>query len=82
MNSNELYHYGIPGMRWGQKKVIHNIKKPNKQDSNQTKKKRNIVIGTTVAGAALAGIGATLVSKTIRNNYITSLTARALRENL
>lgn len=81
MNNNELYHYGIPGMRWGSRrgKTSKTLSKPKTKLSRGKK----IAIGATAAGAALAGIGVTLAaSAKIRDRVMISGVVKGLLENL
>ena len=42
MTENELYHYGVKGMRWGHKKSVHKAeKKLNKLAKKSTRAKNN-----------------------------------------
>lgn len=58
--NNELYHYGVPGMRWGTRKSS-----TTKQKSSKSKltKGQKVAIGATVAGTALIAIGAKPIAK-------------------
>ena len=78
---NELYHYGVPGMRWGKRKALPQVqtkvsRTPQKnQNSNiqdqkaarQAKVKKAIKIGAAVAGTALAVYGAKKVHDMLRD---------------
>jgi len=57
--NNELYHYGVPGMRWGHRKS-GTAKQRSKLKLSKGKK---VAIGATVAGAALVAIGAKPIAK-------------------
>lgn len=93
--SNELYHYGVPGMRWGrrrggQKISITNLKNKtkNKSEKNNTKPKpkmskgKKIAIGSAVTAVALAGVGKLLTSRVVQDKYMLLKAGRALVENL
>lgn len=90
--NNELYHYGIPGMRWGNRrgksnKTLSKSKSKTKSDTKNAKiklsKGKKIAIGATAAGAALAGIGVTFVaSMKIRDRVTMSGVVKGLLENL
>lgn len=63
---NELYHFGVKGMKWGVRKkyIPHPRKKTSKQDESSEKKrglsdkqKKYIKIGAAVAVTALAAYG-------------------------
>ena len=78
MEQNELYHYGVPGMRWGKRKSRNKTSTKPKQ-SNINKK---AMIGKTVAITALASIGTLAVGKVVQDKYIFSLVRKAISENL
>lgn len=89
--NNELYHYGVPGMRWGHRKSTNstaNNKRVNrKSDDYQPKKKRvskkaKIIVGSTVAVAALAGIGTMLLSDTAADKARTVSIGKAMVDNM
>lgn len=86
--ANELYHYGVPGMKWGRKKSKQYDKSPKLKTYSQSKTKsklskgKKIAIGSAAAATALAGIGATLASKQIRNRITASFIAKTLRESM
>lgn len=79
INNSELYHYGVPGMKWGQRKarvapsggIARGKSKTTSQNSNPTaqkearkaKAKKALKIGAAVAGTALAAYGAYKLSK-------------------
>ena len=85
-NKDELYHYGVPGMRWGERKSRRkgsskNRRKDSPKDEQDVRKKR-IAFGKKVAVTALTGVGAVAVGKLVYEKYITSLVKKALVENL
>lgn len=53
MNNNELYHYGVKGMKWG---VTH-TKEQNSSEKNQNNKKigKKITIGAAITAGLIAG---------------------------
>ena len=77
MNKYELYHYGVPGMKWGRRKatvVATGKKSVRKQQTNEAhvnarreKYKKAAKIGAAAAGAALATYGAYKLHKFVRN---------------
>lgn len=79
--NNELYHYGVPGMRWGRRKAASktNDAQPKKK---RVSKKTKVVIGSTVAVAALAGIGTMLLSDTVADKARTVTIGKAMVDNM
>ena len=59
INNGELYHYGIPGMRWGHKKGPKKKKYKNKSKLSKGKK---IAIGVLAGTVGTLGVGAALLS--------------------
>ena len=75
-NPNELYHYGVKGMKWGVRKnrTQSNNKNVAKRSSDETKEvnnkkklttKQKVAIGAAAAGTALAVIGGIYVYKKV-----------------
>ena len=88
MNNDELYHYGVPGMKWRRKKSKQYDTSPKIKKDSQSKTKpklskgKKIAIGTTAAAAALTAIGSMLVSKPVQNRIKAHTVIKALRENM
>lgn len=93
--NNELYHYGVPGMKWGQKRGRQKISKTNlknktknKSENNNTKPKtkmskgKKIAIGSAVTAVALVGVGKLLTSKVVQDKYMLIKAGKALVENM
>lgn len=63
ISNGELYHYGVPGMRWGYKK---GPKSPTSQSKPKQKKEltpeEKKARGKKIAAGVLIGIGATAVT--------------------
>lgn len=78
-NTKELYHYGIPGMRWGKRrtKQDNNISSKNKYNTNTkiTKSRqklstgKKIAIGSAAVGVGLLSIGAMLRTEVAQKRY-------------
>lgn len=94
MNKNELYHYGVPGMRWGRRRATrsrHGSKtsakpKEEKLTLKKTKKKmsagKKIAIGGAVAGVTLAGIGTMLSANALRKRHLGFGLTKAFLDNM
>lgn len=92
MNNDELYHYGVPGMRWGHRKAVNTTSNAGKRNKNKTddvssKKKRvskktKIVIGSTITVAALAGVGTMLFSDAIAEKARTLTVGKTMIDNM
>ena len=74
MTENELYHFGVKGMRWGVRRNRSLSKeRPKKASSNKSeaqarrqKIKKAAIIGTAVVGTTLAAYGAYKASKYLK----------------
>lgn len=81
INKGELYHYGVPGMKWGHKR---GPKSPSK--SNQTKTKKELTPeqkqarNKKIAAGVLAGVGAATVAAVAV--YATKQRQRAVRNTM
>lgn len=74
MTENELYHYGVKGMKWGVRRNRSlSTGNPKKASSNKSeaqarreKIKKATIIGTAVVGTALAAYGTYKASKYLK----------------
>lgn len=83
MNNDELYHYGIPGMRWGNRRGKTNNALSKSKPKTKLSKGKKIAIGATAAGAALAGMGLMLATSTkVRDRVMISGVVKGLLENI
>lgn len=77
--NNEIYHYGVPGMKWGKRKSVTTTRKQSKPKLSKGKK---IAIGVTAASATLAVIGAKPISKFAGNVRAGFAVSKALMANM
>ena len=97
MNNNVLYHYGVPGMRWGVRranvtgvstpkhKKRHNTNdNPHKSNTpkNKLSKSKKIAIGSAITITALAGVGTMLAKDAIEKRVNTLLVGKAIAKAL
>jgi hypothetical protein len=92
MMSNELYHYGVPGMKWGVRRYQNKDgsltpagKKRYSDEANDADeaakdkaRKRKIIAGTAAATVALAAIGAAGVYAYKTSSYRASISLNSL----
>lgn len=50
MNTNELYHYGVKGMKWG-------VRKKQRSNKKKTSPNKKIAIGAALTAGTLASLG-------------------------
>lgn len=58
-NFDELYHYGVPGMRWGHRRAKNNVKTsktPNHKNKQKWSTKKKVIVGATVTAGIVAGV--------------------------
>lgn len=61
MNNDELYHFGIKGMRWGRRKAKQQTIDTPSESKPKTILGKKTMIGTAAAGVGAAAIGAGLL---------------------
>ena len=81
-NDNELYHYGVPGMRWGHRKKQTRTNNKSKKPKKKMSLGKKIAIGSAVTGVALVGIGKVLSSDMMQEKYRLIMSGKAVTENM
>ena len=88
ISTDELYHHGIKGMKWGvRKKSYYNSSGTKKASKNQTdeknrreKLKKSVKIGAAVVGASLAVYGGYKLSRYTKNKKASAKLAKKVLE--
>lgn len=74
-HTDELYHWGVPGMKWGRRKAKNTTSTTNNTSKNNTTKnntnntsnkwstKKKVAVGTAAVAGALAVYGAIKIKK-------------------
>ena len=77
MGNNELYHYGVPGMRWGTRKGKQKQSTTSKPKTKLSKAKK-VAIGSAAVGASLLAIGAMLRTEVAQKRYNAFVLGKAI----
>lgn len=67
MRNDELYHYGVLGMKWGKRKAKTSDTSNTKRKSKKKNNKKAIIIGSAIVGTALAAYGVKKIYDYVRN---------------
>lgn len=80
VTSNELYHHGVKGMKWGRRKArpqsTVDRNSPEAKAARKAKAVKAAKIGAAVAGTALAAYGAYKLTKFVKNKNVELATQR------
>lgn len=93
--ARELYHYGIPGMKWGVRRFQNKSggltsagkkrytklesKKELTPEERKARTKKAVIVGATVVGTAAATYGAMKMSNAIRDNVYNNKVQRGMK---
>lgn len=83
VNTDELYHYGVKGMKWGHRKNSSSDKRSdNKSESSKGKSTAlKIVAGIGVAALATVAVGAAVkYGKTATNRIVNSIGSKPIKD--
>lgn len=67
-NSNELFHHGVKGQKWGVRKEPEPVEKVDFDKAERAEKRRNKKIKRTIGAIAIAGI---IIGTVLANKYRT-----------
>lgn len=78
MNTNELYHFGVKGMKWGVRRKRNLVSKTRKRvarkeltpEQRSARRKKALKIGAAVVGTALAVYGAKKFHDVVRDKNL------------
>ena len=82
MNNNELYHYGVLGMKWGRRKT-RSINKISKKSNSKNKKQKETktFYSEKKKAATMIAIGAGSVAASLALSKISSYTYNNFKNN-
>ena len=78
--NGELYHYGVPGMKWGHKRGTKQSEKPNQSSKPKSSKGRKIAAGV-LAGIGAVGVAAIAAKVTNQRKTAVQNTIQKMMKN-